>query len=296
MKESIAALSSDRRLQAVLIAFCFGAFLEGTGGGGAPVAIAGSFLIGLGFDPFQAATLVPAREHGAGGLGGGRQSDPHPWRGHRTAGGTLSAMTGRILPPFSLDPADLAGAEHGRLARDVRGLAGPGGERAVVRRHAVLLVESSRRRAWSTSSRRSSRCWSWSAFLKVWQPAHVETADGRAAPACRRRHARHSTRRCSRAGRPFILSSILIFLLGLPAVSAQLTFAPLKLPVAGLHNRVLACRPWSQADARSRDRRSQRPRPARARRCSSAPFDRRVRSSGCRRRACCILSAGPSRH
>ena len=41
-KESIAGLSSDRRLQVILIAFCFGAFLEGTGGGGAPVAIAGS--------------------------------------------------------------------------------------------------------------------------------------------------------------------------------------------------------------------------------------------------------------
>src|ERR1700716_1619618 len=57
MKESIAALSADRRLQVVLVAFCFGAFLEGTGGGGAPVAITGAFLIGLGFDPFQAATL-----------------------------------------------------------------------------------------------------------------------------------------------------------------------------------------------------------------------------------------------
>ena len=57
MKESIAGVSSDRRLQVILIAFCFGAFLEGTGGGGAPVAIAGSFLIGLGFPHFQAATL-----------------------------------------------------------------------------------------------------------------------------------------------------------------------------------------------------------------------------------------------
>ena len=57
MKHSIASLSSDCRLQAVLIAFCFGAFLEGTGGGGAPVAIAGAFLIGLGFPPFQAAVL-----------------------------------------------------------------------------------------------------------------------------------------------------------------------------------------------------------------------------------------------
>ncbi len=47
-------------LMAIVLArvvFCFGAFLEGTGGGGAPVAIAGSFLIGLGFEPFLAATL-----------------------------------------------------------------------------------------------------------------------------------------------------------------------------------------------------------------------------------------------
>jgi len=57
MKESIAGVSSDRRLQVILIAFCFGAFLEGSGGGGAPVAIAGSFHIGLGFPHFQAATL-----------------------------------------------------------------------------------------------------------------------------------------------------------------------------------------------------------------------------------------------
>src|SRR5678816_1544119 len=57
MKDSIAGLSSDKRLQLVLIAFCFGAFLEGTGGGGAPVAIAGAFLMGLGFSPFRSATL-----------------------------------------------------------------------------------------------------------------------------------------------------------------------------------------------------------------------------------------------
>ena len=47
MKNSMAGLSSDKRLQLALIAFCFGAFLEGTGGGGAPVAIAGAFLMGF---------------------------------------------------------------------------------------------------------------------------------------------------------------------------------------------------------------------------------------------------------
>ena len=90
MKESIAGLSSDRRLQVILIAFCFGAFLEGTGGGGAPVAIAGSFLIGLGFPPFQAATRVPARQHRARGLGRRRQPHPRAERRHRPARRTSS--------------------------------------------------------------------------------------------------------------------------------------------------------------------------------------------------------------
>src|SRR5216683_3222962 len=57
MKESVAAITSDRRLQVLLVAFCFGAFIEGAAGFGAPVAIAGAFMIGLGFKPFYAAAL-----------------------------------------------------------------------------------------------------------------------------------------------------------------------------------------------------------------------------------------------
>src|SRR6187401_1715076 len=101
MKNSIAGLSSDSRLQLILIAFCFGAFLEGAGGGGAPVAIAGSFLIGLGFPPFQAATVcllantAPVAWGAAGNpirvLAGVTGLPEHE----------LNAMTGRILPTFS---------------------------------------------------------------------------------------------------------------------------------------------------------------------------------------------------
>src|SRR6186713_1924566 len=102
MKASIAGLSSDKRLQLVLIAFCFGAFLEGAGGGGAPVAIAGAFLIGLGFRPFEAATLCLVAN-----------TAPVAWGGVgnpiRTLAGVtglpeadFSAMAGRILPPLSL--------------------------------------------------------------------------------------------------------------------------------------------------------------------------------------------------
>jgi lactate permease len=58
VKDTIAGVASDRRLQALLIAFCFGAFIEGASGFGTPVAISAAMLIGLGFRPLQAAGLA----------------------------------------------------------------------------------------------------------------------------------------------------------------------------------------------------------------------------------------------
>ena len=57
IRASLAGLTGDRRLQALLIAFCFGAFIEGAAGFGTPVAIAGATLVGLGFRPFYAAAI-----------------------------------------------------------------------------------------------------------------------------------------------------------------------------------------------------------------------------------------------
>jgi lactate permease len=57
IKDSVGALTDDRRLQAMFIAFSFGAFIEGAAGFGAPVAVAGAMLAGLGFDPFYAAGI-----------------------------------------------------------------------------------------------------------------------------------------------------------------------------------------------------------------------------------------------
>ena len=98
MKQSIAAITPDRRLQVLLVAFAFGAFLEGAAGFGAPVAIAGAFMIGLGFKPFQAAVLNLIAN-----------TAPVAWGAigtpvHVLAAVTalpesdLSAMVGRILP------------------------------------------------------------------------------------------------------------------------------------------------------------------------------------------------------
>ncbi len=57
VKESIIHISFDRRLQVLLIAFSFGAIIEGTSGFGTPVAIAGAVMVGLGFSPFEACVL-----------------------------------------------------------------------------------------------------------------------------------------------------------------------------------------------------------------------------------------------
>src|SRR3954447_2450097 len=57
IRRSIGSLSNDARVQAVLIGFAFGAFMEGAAGAGSPVAICGAMLVGLGVPPFRAAVL-----------------------------------------------------------------------------------------------------------------------------------------------------------------------------------------------------------------------------------------------
>src|SRR5262245_25047056 len=58
IKQSVASLSDDRRIQALLIAFCFGAFVEGAAGFGTPVAISAALMMGAGFRPLYAAGLA----------------------------------------------------------------------------------------------------------------------------------------------------------------------------------------------------------------------------------------------
>src|SRR5882762_4885836 len=57
VKDSVGSLTEDRRLQALLIAFAFGAFIEGAAGFGTPVAVCAAMLAGLGFSPFYASGI-----------------------------------------------------------------------------------------------------------------------------------------------------------------------------------------------------------------------------------------------
>jgi lactate permease len=102
VRRSVAGLSGDARIQAILIGFAFGAFLEGAAGGGTPVAICAAIMVGLGFDPFLAAVLCLIANTSPvafGGLG-------TPLITLTTVTGlpteTLSVMAGHQLPLMSL--------------------------------------------------------------------------------------------------------------------------------------------------------------------------------------------------
>jgi len=102
LKQQVAGLAADRRIQALLIAFSFGAFIEGAAGFGAPVAITGALLIGLGFKPLEAAKLALIGNTAPVAFG----SLGIPLITLNKVTGLdlhlLSSMVGRQLPVFSL--------------------------------------------------------------------------------------------------------------------------------------------------------------------------------------------------
>jgi lactate permease len=103
VRRSVAGLSGDARIQAILVAFSFGAFLEGAAGGGTPVAICGAIMVGLGFNPFLAAVLCLIANTSPVAFGG--LGTPLITLSGVTTGlpsSTLSVMAGHQLPFLSL--------------------------------------------------------------------------------------------------------------------------------------------------------------------------------------------------
>ncbi len=249
MKESIASLSSDRRLQLILIAFCFGAFLEGMGGGGAPVAVAGAFLIGLGFPPFQAATLCLLANTAPvawGGVG-------NPIRALTTVTGlnesALNAMTGRILPPVSailplwLVRSMVSWKETREVwpAIAVSGLSFAGMQYYWANHQETGLVDI-------VASIFSLLVMV--GFLKIWKPrvirenaAAAGATSGAAAGVQELSGRSHSMAAVLKAWLPFMLASVFIFVSGMPSVTSTLSFSSWQQPVPLLHNLVFRVPP-----------------------------------------------------
>src|SRR3989454_9088498 len=225
IKESVAGITPDRRLQVLLVAFCFGAFIEGAAGFGAPVAIAGALMIGLGFKPFHAAALnliantapvawggIGTPVHTLAAVSGLPESD-------------LSAMIGRILPitgiivPFWLVRAMVGWAETFEVLP------------------AILVVGvsfSATQYLWSNHVDSNLVDIAGGVisllvtviFLRFWQPKRIWRLEHeRAAPAPAPGVRRHTAGQIIKAWMPFAILSVFVLVWGLPPVKAAMNRA-----------------------------------------------------------------------
>ncbi len=145
IKDSVGGLTNDRRLQALFIAFSFGAFIEGAAGFGAPVAVSGAMLAGLGFSPFYAAGICLLANTAPVAFG----SIGIPIV---TLAGVIGGPAGPMAAPAQRDDRPslrddfrrhprLSAARDGRLAQNAGGAAGGRRLRRVVRGRPVLRLE-----------------------------------------------------------------------------------------------------------------------------------------------------------
>ena len=164
VKNSVAALSADRRMQALLIAFSFGAFVEGAAGFGTPVAISAALMIGAGLLAAARRRAGADRQHVAGGLRRAGHADHDAGRRDR-ARRDEAERDGRPAAAVLLaDRAGLAGVDDGRLARRARRLAGDPGQRRQLCRRAVLGRPTISARGWSMWPAASFRWCAWPCF------------------------------------------------------------------------------------------------------------------------------------
>jgi lactate permease len=254
VKHSVAAISPDRRMQALLIAFSFGTFVEGAAGFGTPVAISAAILIGLGFSPLYAAGLALLANTSPvafGALG-------TPITTLAQISGldemALSQMAGRQLPFFSLIvPAWLVATMSGW--RGVVGcwpaIAVCGGSFASIQfltsnLHGPTLVDV-------VGGLGSLVCLA--VFLRFWQPKQVWRFPDEPEQPATEESKQYSRREIVHAWVPWLLLSVLVFLWGLPQLrvvlgggeaahpNALAGFSSFSVEVPGLHGHVYRTAP-----------------------------------------------------
>ncbi|NIA54605.1 L-lactate permease [Massilia sp. TW-1] len=249
LQASLSGITSDRRLQLLLIAFCFGAFFEGAAGFGTPVAVTAGILIGLGFSPLAASglSLIANTAPVAFGALGTPVITLAKVHGYDLM--EVTAMIGRQLPFFSLlVPFWLIWAFAGRKAMWeiwpailVTGLSFAIPQYLVSNFIGPELVDIIAALVSMASL---------ILFLRVWQPKTVWTSanlKGRETELASRSAQSletYSRAEIVRAWTPWIILTVFVFVWGLPPVKAYFNgvFAP-KFPMDGLHNLIMRVPP-----------------------------------------------------
>jgi lactate permease len=245
LQDSLSGITEDRRLQLLLIAFCFGAFFEGAAGFGTPVAVTAGILIGLGFSPLAASglSLIANTAPVAFGALGTPVITLAKVHGYDLM--EVTAMIGRQLPFFSLlVPFWLIWAFAGRKAMWeiwpailVTGLAFAIPQFLVSNTIGPELVDIIAALVSMIAL---------IAFLRVWQPKKIwtspslkghETDGGEAKAALPVKQ--HTRAALVRAWTPWLILTVFVFVWGLPSVKTFLNslYAP-SFPIDGLNNLV----------------------------------------------------------
>lgn len=239
IRASLAGLTADRRIQALLIAFCFGAFIEGAAGFGTPVAIAGATLVGLGFRPLYAAgvCLVANTAPVAFGAIGIPVVALSAVMGYDDAGMMkLSRMIGHQLPfisimipfyvivlmagfkkAFEVMPAILVcGVTFALVQYVTASFVGPylPDITASLAAMAALVL-----------------------LLRVWQPKDNYVFDHEQ-EATKEDH-NYTSGQIFRAWTPYLFLTLMVLLWGLPSVKSSLDKSKVIIPVTGLDNMIV---------------------------------------------------------
>jgi lactate permease len=250
LQDSLSGITEDRRLQLLLIAFCFGAFFEGAAGFGTPVAVTAGILIGLGFSPLAASglSLIANTAPVAFGALGTPVITLAKVHGYDLM--EVTAMIGRQLPFFSLlVPFWLIWAFAGRKAMVevwpailVTGVSFAIPQYLVSNFIGPELVDIIAAIVSMASL---------ILFLRVWQPKKLWTSPslrGHDVSAAEAKPPQptviHSRADLVRAWTPWAILSVFVFIWGLPSVKTYLNsiFAP-KFPMEGLHNLIMKVPP-----------------------------------------------------
>ena len=247
LQQSLANITDDGRLQLLLIAFALGAFIEGAGGFGAPVAVCGAILISLGFRPIQAAglSLIANTAPVAFGSLGIPTIALHAVTGLDVL--VLTRMIAIILIPFCILvpfwlvalyagfrgmlevwPALLVSGVTFAVTQGLMAIfTGPGlvDIAAAVATIVVLIV-----------------------FLRFWKPKRVLNAKGQDITGLVRTRHEHSAGAIFKAWLPWLTLSVVVFAWGIPQFSQWMDRkTSIGIPVAGLHNFVQRMPPVSLA-------------------------------------------------
>jgi len=250
LQKSITGITNDRRLQLLLVSFCFGAFFEGAAGFGTPVAVTAAIMMGLGFKPLAAAGLSLIANTAP--VAYGALGTPIVVLAAVTGLDVqaLSGMVGRQLPFFSLlVPFWLIWAFVGfrRMleiwpAILVAGVAFAVPQYLVSNFHGPWLVDVIAAIASMGAL---------TLFLKVWHPQRVWLSTSRegdtvsyAEAQAQRVGTGFSRAQVFKAWTPWVILSVLVFLWGLPQIKDLLNqVSILKFPIDGLHNLVVRVPP-----------------------------------------------------